>query len=225
MKKKVKFLIIILILILLIFILKSTYSKYVGEAEGDVQATIGQWIIKVNETDITVLPEIEGEEQVRSVQFQMTKNDFIWKDDKNIYGSNLEKNKAAPGMNGEFYIKIDPAQTDTSFKYEIKLDLKSLKETNLKLEDVYLADGKTLEYKLDEENDIVTINRIKPLSEIKDEAKCIDNVTVKINWPFGNSDSPYDKINEMDTILGMNAFRENDLEIPVTVKAIQYTGE
>ena len=91
MKKKVKFLIIILILILLIFILKSTYSKYVGEAEGDVQATIGQWIIKVNETDITVLPEIEGEEQVRSVQFQITKNDFIWKDDKNIYGSNLEK--------------------------------------------------------------------------------------------------------------------------------------
>ena len=88
-----------------------------------------------------------------------------------------------------------------------------------------MADGTKLEYKLEEENDIVTINRIKPLSEIKDEAKCIDNVTVKINWPFGNSDSPYDKINEMDTILGMNAFRENDLEIPVTVKAIQYTGE
>ena len=88
-----------------------------------------------------------------------------------------------------------------------------------------MEEGKTLEYNVDEENSIVTITRIKPLMEIKEETKCIDNVTVKINWPFGNSDSPYDKINEMDTILGMNAFRENDLEIPVTVKAIQYTGE
>lgn len=225
MKKRFKFLIIILILILLIFILKSTYSKYVGEAEGNVQATVGQWIIKVNETDITVLPEIEGEDQVRTVQFQITKNDFIWRDDKNIYGSNLEENKAAPGKSGEFYIRIDPTQTDTSFKYEIKLNIKSLKETNLKLEEVFLDNGKTLEYNLDEENDIVTITRIKPLSEIKDETKCLDKITVKINWPFGDSDSAFDKINEMDTSLSMNAFKENDLEIPVTVKAIQYTGE
>ena len=82
-----------------------------------------------------------------------------------------------------------------NFKYEIKLDIKSLKETNLKLEDVYLEEGKTLEYNVDEENSIVTITRIKPLMEIKEETKCIDNVTVKINWPFGNSDSSYDKIN------------------------------
>jgi len=44
-----------------------------------------------------------------------------------------------------------------------------------------LEEGKTLEYNVDEENSIVTITRIKPLMEIKEETKCIDNVTVKIN--------------------------------------------
>ena len=53
MSKKKKILILILILILLVLILRSAFSKYVNEAVGATSNKIGQWIIKVNNQDIT----------------------------------------------------------------------------------------------------------------------------------------------------------------------------
>ena len=53
MKRKYKFLILILIIFLLIIIIRTTYSKYTNKAVAAITKPIGQWIIKVNDTDIT----------------------------------------------------------------------------------------------------------------------------------------------------------------------------
>ncbi len=231
MKKKSKILIIILILILLFLILKSTYSKYTNQASGDVTATLGKWNIKVNDTDITTQNPNNLKEPIK---FEIQGDDIKW-----IGGDeNVRENKLAPGMSGELYIKIDP-DVDTSLKYEFTLDATSLQETNLEVTNIKLANGKSFENDVTFENLNVdgknqySFTRKKILSEIQDnegnllpEDNRIDTIIISLEWKkVVETDSQYDEYNKRDTLLGMSAFSENDIKLPVTIKAIQYTGE
>lgn len=177
-KKKIKYLIIILILVLSILILKSTYSKYTNKSKGSMNATIGQWNIKINDTDITRPDENNPADPIK---FEIDENNFIWNWENN---ANVKEGKVAPGMNGYFNIKIDPTNTDTSFKYTFTLDATILKkiDTNLKITEVSLQDGKTFDEILESEEGIYTCTKLKKLSEIQsdDEKIRCDNIIVKI---------------------------------------------
>lgn len=231
MKKKVKILIIILILILLFLILKSTYSKYTSEASGEVQANLGRWIIKVNDTDIT---EPNSNNLKEPVNFEVKGTDINWID-RDI---NVRENKLAPGMKGDLYIRILP-ETDTSLQYEFTLDATLLKDTNLSITDITLDNGKnfengvTFESLNDDGKNKYSFTRKKVLSEIQDDEgnllsdeNRMDTIKISLEWEtVPETDSQYNEYNKKDTLLGNRAFLENDVKLPITIKAIQYTGE
>lgn len=217
MKKVIKCILIILIIILLILILKSTYSKYTSKTEGNVYSEIGQWVIKVNNSDITKPDDTDPEKPITFVIDKVENFRWDWESHPNV-----EKGKIAPGMTGEFYITIDPTGTDTSFDYTVSIDVSELEQTNLKITEISLADGKNFDNKDKlttddkDENQIYTCIKRKLLSEIQSENPT-DTIVVKMEWTEDD-----DKI---DTELGKNAYGVNDISIPVTVNAIQYTGE
>lgn len=232
MKKKSKILIIILILILLFLILKSTYSKYISEASGEVTATLGKWIIKVNDTDITMQDPNNLKEPIK---FEIKGEDIKWTGGDT---ENVRENKLAPGMSGELYIRIAP-EVDTSLKYEFTLDATSLQETNLEITNIKLANEKIFENNVTFESlnengkNQYSFTRKKMLSEIQDsegnllsDENRVDTIIISLEWKEISKDNPqYDEYNKRDTLLGNKAFSEDDIKLPVTIKAIQYTGE
>ena len=107
MKRKYKLLILILIIFLLIIIIRSTYSKYTNKAVAAITKPIGQWIIKVNNTDIT---EVDDEGEPANQEFVI--DTFSWDTTTHVVD-----NKIAPGRGGSFDIVIDPTDTQVSFNY------------------------------------------------------------------------------------------------------------
>lgn len=218
MNKKIKFILLVLILILLILIITSTYSKYTAEADAVINRDIAAWVIKVNDTDITVKHESSGSTgdtgDAGSVTFKITGDDIKW--DENPHAV---EGKVTPGMKGYFYLRINPETTQTALKYTINIDIESISgehinfRTNLILEE----NGKELKTKKGGKNSI--IQRIKPLDEIKsDDIKTrVDTIKVEIEWV----DDP--ALNDFDTKVGETL--DKTFQIPVTVNAIQYTGE
>lgn len=213
MKKKIKILIIILILILMFLILKSTYSKYTNKTEANLDAIIGQWNIKINDKDITKPNENPEEKEIK---FTIDNTNFIWDWEKH---PNVMEGKVAPGMEGLFYIKIDPTGTDTSLKYEFILDASKIKDTPLIIKEVALENGKTFDSITKDEKDIYTgIRTKKLLEEIQNEDENVrcDRIVVKLKW---------EENDEKDAELAKEAYKDEDISFPVILKAIQYTGE
>lgn len=220
---------IILILVLLFLILRSTYSKYVSEAKGDASAEIGKWIIKVNDTDIT---EQDPNNFKAPIRFEINGKDVNWEDSDPV---NTRNNKVAPGMKGKMFIRIAP-ETDTSLKYEFELDATSLKDTNIVITDIKLNNGKKFDGDLTFEEikgDGTDKYKFTRLSEIKDsegnlisDENRIDTIVISIEWKKVEESNPeYDEYNARDTLLGNNAYTAADIKLPVTIRAIQYTGE
>lgn len=211
MKKKVKFVIVILILILLILIIKSTYSKYVEQANGNLNNKIGQWIIKVNSVDIT--------QNELSTEFNI--DNFIW-DWENA--PHVKKPKVAPGMKGSFDLIIDPTDTDVSLEYTISVaepkinqDDPDSPEISLKIVDIKEKNNKDITLTKDDNGNNI-IKRVKSLSEIQSEndKERLDEITVTVEWE-NNEDN-----NAIDSEIG--SVFNNKISMPVSVDVIQYTG-
>lgn len=207
---------LILILILLVLILRTTYSKYANVERASVSERIGKWVIKVNSVDITAYEETKF----------LNLEDFIWEDN-----GLAEENMIAPGSKGHFELVIDPDVTDTSIEYTITIDLTDFKENlkesmgNLVLDDeTYVTPFKVTECKekngktlnIENKDDIVTISRVKELSEIKSEDLTVklDEIEIKLEWLDERTHDVY------DSILGSK--HDQVVTIPVSIKAIQY---
>lgn len=218
MKKKTKVILLILILILLILILRETYSKYVNQAIAVVSEKIGQWVIKVNNLDIT------DEENIDEKFLKLS--DFNWEN-----SSGVADGKIAPGTKGYFDLVIDPSDTEVSFEYTITIDLSEFSDIVVDEENDVKSDidfdvisvteqnGKTLEITRDDTNKTVTVKRIKLLSEIQnsDNKTKIDTVRIKLEWK-NNEDN-----DEIDTKLGSQ--KDTKITLPVTFRALQYVGK
>lgn len=213
MSKKKKILIFIIILVLLFLIIISTYSKYVNKSEGIYSKTIGQWIIKVNDTDITV-------DSGTDVTFHI--DDFEWDWDSEPH---VKKPKVAPGMKGNFSLKIDPTGTDVSIKYTIKIEknvLTNLADINLAITGLQENGNNVNIADLPEDADgNLIIEKVKKLNEIQstDESDRIDNLKIEVTWK--NDDT--EETNKQDAILGSVANRQ--IKLPIKVNVIQYTGD
>lgn len=224
MKRKYKLLILILIIFLLIIIIRSTYSKYTNKAVAAITKPIGQWVIKVNNTDIT---EVDDEGEPANQEFVI--DTFSWDTTTHVVD-----NKIAPGRGGSFDIVIDPTDTQVSFNYSITIDNPVLKVTGTTeatdddivayITNATAADGKTITFSRDSATGISTITRIKPLSEIQSETNTVrlDTIHVEFEWP-NIVESGKETNNDADTRIADSS--NSKISFPVNFWAIQYVGE
>lgn len=222
-------------------ILRTTYSKYVSEANGDAVAQIGIWEIFVNGEDI-------AKPSGKQVTFNIDAENVKW---NNKDATNVKKGKVAPGMDGTYEIKIDPQNTDTSLKYSLELDATSLKDTNLEITNISLANGKEFDSieNINEElsgknfseiknygKDKYKLTRTKKLKEeIKrqdgskaEDDKRIDNIIISIIWNTPKAGDNSNEFDRRDTILASKVYTKDEKnigELPVTLNVIQYMGE
>ena len=111
MKKEriIKLIILILILCVLYLTIRSAYSRYTSKAFAVVEKGLAQWVIKVNNTDIT-------KNYTEPTEFVI--DSFVWDWGE---GSHVAEGKVAPGMTGTFEIEIDPTDTQVAYEYFVEI--------------------------------------------------------------------------------------------------------
>lgn len=207
MSNKKKILVVIAILVILVLIIISTYSKYVSDGEAVINKKIGQWIIKINNQDIT--------EDVK--EFEIDNFTWDWENSPHV-----KEPKVAPGMKGKFTLEVDPTGTDVSIKYKITIDknvLTQVADINLKITGLTVNGVK--ENLTEDDSGNVLIERIKKLEQIQstNETDRIDNLEIEVTWE--NDDT--EEGNKQDSIVGSVINRQ--IKMPIKVDVIQYTGD
>ena len=106
MKKKLRVILLLILVSFTLCIMSNTYSRYVADTTGDVEALFSKWQILVNDNDITTN--------------QNTSFKLVPIIDEN---NNVKANRLAPSSTGYFDIEIDPTLVDVSFDYEISFNI------------------------------------------------------------------------------------------------------
>lgn len=138
MSTKIKILLVFIPLSLSLCIMSNTYSRYVADTTGNIEALFAKWQILVKEEDIT-----------NSNTSSITLTPVIEQNE------NIINNKIAPSSKGYFDIDIDPSNVEVSFNYNIKLSV-----VNSNIPDLIITKYAILEenYK---EGDKITQNNIE----------------------------------------------------------------
>ena len=210
MNKKIKLLIAVLIIAMLIWIVHSTFSKYTNNAQGTITKRIGQWVIKVNNTDITeVFRESYNDSTIdisAPVEFEVPVSEMVWYENST---KTVLANKLQPGGCGYFSIVIDPEGTETSLEYTLTIDQSPLLDADAGLHiSSVTVNGTALSIDDLTASEIVATD-IMTLTEIKGGR--VDDIHVEIEWVNDN--------NRDDSELAGDT-----LSLPITFNAIQYTG-
>lgn len=201
--KKVWILSALMMLIFTFYQIRNSYAKYLTEANGQTQKSIGTWLVKVNGTNIATGTE---KQKFEINQLQYNSNDYVL------------QGKIAPGLMGYFDIEIDATEADVAVVYDISLDFNELNISNsiqfAKL--VKVIDG------VENQSDIIrtgnnTYTGIITLEEIEQLKKV--TVRVYVEWKDDNTG----KNDEEDSKLGNN--KDIKVAIPVEVNVSQYVGE
>ncbi len=98
------FLLIIFVILLTLIAVVQTYALFETNANADTDFDIGEWVIKVNDTDIT---------QTRT----LTLNQFTY-----TSGSHTQNGYFAPGSTFSFDLVIDASESEVSVEYLIDID-------------------------------------------------------------------------------------------------------
>ena len=114
MFKKIKILIAFGSLSICLCLMSSTYSRYIVDATGNVEALFAKWQILVNENDIT-----NGLDSSIDFEPVIDENDYV------------ASNVLAPSSTGYFDIDIDPSNVELSFKYTIDITIEDEKIPDL----------------------------------------------------------------------------------------------
>jgi hypothetical protein len=96
--------------------MSSTYSRYVADAQGNIDVLFAKWQILVSNVDITT-----------SSQSEIT---FVPVIEENEY---VAANTMAPSSKGHFDIEINPTNVEVSFKYNIELAIENENIPDLKI--------------------------------------------------------------------------------------------
>ena len=106
-KKDLRFIIIFIVIvgISLLYLAQASYAKYRRQIDGNVEATVAQWNIKVNN-------ELINNKSVLT-------NDIIPYLESNPY---IKENVIAPGGTGYFDLSIDGTEVDVDFTYQITIE-------------------------------------------------------------------------------------------------------
>ncbi len=106
MRKRIKLLLLLVSLSFTLSVVSTTYSRYVAGTTGNMNLSLTNWQVFVNENDIvsntssnvTVTPVIDG-------------------------NTNVADNALAPTSTGYFDIDIDPTNVGLSFRYRIEMSI------------------------------------------------------------------------------------------------------
>lgn len=201
--KKVWILSALIMIVFTFYQINYTYAKYLTEASGQAQKSIGAWLVKVNGTNISTGTE---KQKFEINQLQYNSNNYV-----------LE-GKIAPGLMGYFDVEIDATEASVAVVYDISIDFSSLNVSDAikfsKL--VKVIDG------VEEQTGIVktgasTYTGTIDLSEIEQGKTA--TVRVYIEW----EDDKTGVNDEADSILG----KQMNLKVPIPVEVTvsQYMGE
>ncbi len=108
MFRKARILTVLVSLSICLSLMSSTYSRYVADTTGNIEALFAKWQILVNTTDIT-------NNSSSTITFEpiIEENDFI------------ASNVIAPSSKGYFDIDVDPRNVEVSFNYSINLEIEN----------------------------------------------------------------------------------------------------
>lgn len=227
MLKKFRILFGLASLIITLCIMSDTYSRYIANSDGNVQAEFARWQLLVNNTDITssTVSELSFEPVI----------------EKN---NNVAENKIAPSSKGFFDIEIDPKNVDVSFKYTINLEMNDnvndLMITKYAFVPENYSEGEALNYVYLDNVNISSItqeikygdtnNMTKEIIE-DTEIKVLKPIKIRVffEWVEGTVNYTNDTTEEIektvvetmndeaDTAIGINA--ANDINSTFTVNA------
>lgn len=222
MKKNILIITSIFLVLLVCITIQNTLAKYTSEAEINPDLKVADWLVKVNDTDITT-----KDEDMNVKDYNIT--DIHWTDlADSPYLVDVEEGYIAPGKTGSFTITLDVSGCKTAVDYEVFMDFEEVKnyiheitgldfegsESTLRLIGVYKVtnSGSTL----------LTANDNKFTgSVLLDELNTPVKLRADIIWEFGSGDAT--SISSIfDTLLGSNT--NNLLNVPVTVIAKQKIG-
>jgi hypothetical protein len=108
MLRKARFILVLISLSICLCLMSSTYSRYVADTTGNIDALFAKWQILVSNTDIT-------SNSNSTIAFMPTIEE----------NANVKSNVIAPSSKGYFDIDIDPTNVDVSFKYTINLGIEN----------------------------------------------------------------------------------------------------
>lgn len=193
--QKLLFLLIMCVCILLIYKIVDIYAVFHSEVKANVKFENGIWNITVNGENITT-----GEE-----------NQFVIDQISTTENNHVKPGKLAPGLSGSFEIAINPEDTNVSIRYDVTLNQEELGNSNLRIKSIKEVE-KGYELIKTAEN---TYTGIIPLEDISNGIR--HKIRMEIEWIDDENN------NESDSELGKND--SHQLQIPITVHAIQYLGE
>ena len=134
--------------------------------------------------------------------------DFVINSIKIENNENVLNGKLAPGTIGYFDIEIEP-QTDTSIVYSVSFDFSQI-TNNIMVESIEETTSGNLI-----RTDVSTYSKVITLDEIRESKK--NNIRVYLKWENTEEN------NETDSEIGLT--KNNYINIPVSVSAMQYLGE
>lgn len=129
--KRLTLLISILFLVIVVSSVVSTFAYYVDKHNIESNFDIAKWVIKVNDTDITL-----------SDNHEFSVNDITLNiPDSSIDGLKVSNNVFAPGTTGSFNLLLDLSEVDTSIEYDLVIDTSNIDETNINIVSVVVQDS------------------------------------------------------------------------------------
>ena len=196
-KKHILILLCVVSFVILIVQITYTYSLFETDRDAVIFSPIAKWNIMVNDSFIT--NDITENNCFRLGNIQ-------WNS-----GGHVREGKAAPGSVGTFEINIDPTDTEVSFLYEITID-----PTNFEDVDFYISNVRELNGKTFVRTGEFTYVGIASLEDIENDV--VYHVEIDVSWE--NNDENNDKDYEIG-----NRATEEEINIPVHLKFVQYTGD
>ena len=201
--RKVWILSALIMILITLYQVNTTYAKYYTEIETTLEETIGAWVVKVNDTNIATENDVESF-TINAINYNS--NNYV------------QEGKIAPGLQGYFDVTIDATEASVAVIYDVTIDFSklnlsdSIKFTRL----ARVVDGVESDEGITKTGES-TYTGVVSLDDI--EAGKTNTLRVYLGWEDDGTGTNDDE----DSILGTN--KDAQVEIPVTVKASQYSGE
>lgn len=201
--RKIWILLALIMILITAYQINTTYAKYLTQAQGIVEETIGPWVVKINGTNIATEADVQN----------FTINDLNYNSNNYVLDG-----KIAPGLLGYFDVVIDATEASVAVRYDVTIDFEQLNISD----SIKFAKLVRVVNGVEDETGIIktaesTYTGTISLADI--EAGTTNTIRVYLGW----EDDGTGANDAEDSILGTT--KDVQVAIPVEVKASQYLGE
>lgn len=201
--RKIWILLALIMILITAYQINTTYAKYLTQAQGIVEETIGPWVVKINGTNIATEADVQN----------FTINDLNYNSNNYVLDG-----KIAPGLLGYFDVVIDATEASVAVRYDVTIDFEQLNISD----SIKFAKLVRVVNGVEDETGIIktaesTYTGTISLADI--ETGTTNTIRVYLGW----EDDGTGANDAEDSILGTT--KDVQVAIPVEVKASQYLGE